>query len=133
MRGAEQSAADYIGLQAERRRAIAAYTRGLEGFDALLSPTVPIVAPRIAEVETEEAYNRLNMLVLRNTLMINIFDGCSIALPMMQPGRPPTSLMLSGPAMGDRRLLDVAAAVERALGTSAVQPSSTDTAGVEGT
>ena len=116
LRGAEQSAADYIALLAERRLAIAAYTRGLAGFDALLVPTVPIVAPRIAEVETEEAYNRLNMLVLRNTLMINIFDGCSIALPMMQPGHPPTSLMLSGPALGDRRLFDVAAAVERGLG-----------------
>ena len=58
------------------------------------------------------------MKVLRNTLMINIFDGCSIALPMMRPNQPPTSLMISGPAMGDRRLFAIAAAVERELGHS---------------
>ena len=116
LQGERQSSAEYIDLIDNRRAAIAAYTRGLEGYDALLSPAIPIVAPRIAEVEAEEAYNRINLLILRNTLMINIVDGCSIALPMMQAGQPPTSLMLSAPAMADRRLFDVAAAVEKVVG-----------------
>ena len=112
MQGARQSSADYIALLTGRQLAMAEYGRGLAGFDAIVSPAIPIVAPRIDEVETEEAYNRINLLILRNTLMINIFDGCSIALPMSEAGAPPTSLMLSGPAMGDSRLFDVASAVE---------------------
>ena len=55
-------------------------------FDAVLTPTCPVVPPAIAEVTEERAYNRINLLVLRNTLMINILDGCSIAGPMMKPG-----------------------------------------------
>ncbi len=115
LRGMDQSAADYIDLLEQRTAAIAAYNQALAGFDAIVSPTIPVVAPRIADVQEEKAYNRTNMQVLRNTLMINIFDGCSIALPMMKPGAPPTSLMLSGVAMSDHRLFGIAAAVETEL------------------
>ena len=115
LRGMDQSAADYIDLLEQRTAAIADYGQAVAGFDAIVSPTIPVVAPRIADVQEEKAYNRTNMQVLRNTLMINIFDGCSIALPMMQPGAPPTSLMLSGVAMSDHRLLAIAAAVEAEL------------------
>ncbi len=115
LRGEEQSAADYIDLLNARRAATAAFNEIARGYDAVISPTVPIVAPRIAEVETDAEYNRINMLVLRNTLMMNVLDGCSIAIPMSQPGAPPTSLMISGPAMADRRIFAVAKAVETEL------------------
>lgn len=118
MRGNEQSAADYLELLAQRRAAIEEFEQATAPYDAILSPTVPVVAPRIAEVETDEAYNRINMLVLRNTLMINVLDGCSIALPMHAPGQAPTSLMISGPAMADRRLFEVATEVEQAIARS---------------
>jgi aspartyl-tRNA(Asn)/glutamyl-tRNA(Gln) amidotransferase subunit A len=85
------------------------------GYDAVVSPTVPIVAPRIADCEPDAEYNRINLLVLRNTLMINVLDGCSIALPMHRQGEPPTSLMISGPAMADGRILALAASIEAAL------------------
>ena len=45
-RGATMSAADYIDLLAARRDWIARMERAIAGFDALLSPTVPCVAPR---------------------------------------------------------------------------------------
>ena len=40
-------------------------------FDALIMPTVPIVAPCIAELDDEREYNRINIL-LRNTAI----NGC---------------------------------------------------------
>jgi aspartyl-tRNA(Asn)/glutamyl-tRNA(Gln) amidotransferase subunit A len=55
------------------------------------------------------------MASLRNTLAINIFDGCSIAIPISAPGAPPTSLMVSGPPMADRRLLGIAKSIENLL------------------
>jgi aspartyl-tRNA(Asn)/glutamyl-tRNA(Gln) amidotransferase subunit A len=115
MQGSKQSAAEYIDTIAARRAAIEAYDAALEGWDGILSPTVPILAPRLADVEKDEDFNRLNMQTLRNTLMINIVDGCSIALPMMKPGAPPTSLMLSGTAMTDRRIFALSGAIEAAL------------------
>ncbi len=119
MMGERQSSADYIDLLNARRAAIAAYDAELASYDAIVSPTIPVVAPRIADCQTDDDYNRNNMAVLRNTLMINIFDGCSIALPMMRPGEAPTSLMVSAPAMADQRLFAIAAAVEGALGRGA--------------
>ncbi len=115
MKGTEQSAADYIELLTQRQGAIADYEDAFAGYDAILSPTIPVVAPRIADCDAVADYNRINMLVLRNTLMINVLDGCSIALPMHQRGAPPTSLMISGPAMSDHRILALAAAAERTL------------------
>ena len=115
MQGERQSAAEYIDLLQTRAQAMAAYARAMTEHDAIVSPTVPILAPRIADVETDDAFNRINLMTLRNTLMINILDGCSIALPMSRPGAPPTSLMLSGAHMGDHRLLEIAAGVEAAL------------------
>lgn len=111
-KGTEQSATDYISLLAAREEAIKAYAEGLQGFDALLSPTTPILPPRLADLARDEDYTRLNMLSLRNPLMINVFDGCSIALPMNAEGAPPTSLMISAGTMADRRLLGIAKSIE---------------------
>ena len=85
-------------------------------FDAILSPTCPILPPKEADLVKDEDYARLNMLSLRNTLMINIFDGCSIAIPMSKPEAPPTSLMVSCAPMADRRMLGIAKACETAIG-----------------
>lgn len=119
MKGSEQTAADYLDLLKARRAAIAEFNREAEAYDAVLSPTVPVVAPRIADCATDDDYNRINMLVLRNTLMINVVDGCSIAVPMHKRGDPPTSLMLSAPAMTDQRLFALADAVEKTLADAA--------------
>ena len=114
-RGAEQSAADYIDLLELRRTAIADFAAAMQDFDALVMPTAPIIPPRIADLETDKEYNRQNMLILRNTLIINILDGCSISLPMSAQGGPPCGLMLSCVGGADHRLFDMAATVERTL------------------
>ena len=119
MFGERQSAAEFIDLLASRRAAMAAYAVEFETYDAILSPTVPIVAPRIADLATDDAFNRINMLSLRNALMINIFDGCSIALPMSRPGAPPTSLMISAAPMADQRLFALSHSIESAIARTA--------------
>ncbi len=78
-------------------------------------PTVPIVAPRIADLDDERAYNSINMLILRNTALGNFFDRCAISVPCHRPGEAPVGLMLMGETLGDARLFSIAAAVEAAL------------------
>jgi aspartyl-tRNA(Asn)/glutamyl-tRNA(Gln) amidotransferase subunit A len=115
-RGGKQSAADYIDLLAARTRIAAEFDAATRGFDALILPTVPIVPPRIAEVDAEADYNRLNLLSLRNPAPANFLDRCAISLPCHRPDEPPVGLMLMGETMGDARLFAIAAAVEAALG-----------------
>jgi aspartyl-tRNA(Asn)/glutamyl-tRNA(Gln) amidotransferase subunit A len=74
------------------------------------------VAPRIADVATPETFGRNNMLLLRNTALVNFFDLCAVSLPMpRRSGGLAAGLMLVARNGGDRRLLSVAAAVEKSL------------------
>lgn len=114
-RGERQSAADYLDLLAARHRLIADFNAATAGFDAVVLPTTPIVPPRLAELEDEREYNRLNMLILRNTAVGNFLDRCAISLPCHRAGEPPVGLMLMGETLGDTRLFGIAAAAEAVL------------------
>ena len=85
----------------------------------MLSPTVPIVAPPIAEVdvgaERDEAFFKVNGLLLRNTAVVNMLDGCGISIPCHQAGELPVGLMVWAPAMQDDSVLNIAAQIEQLL------------------
>jgi aspartyl-tRNA(Asn)/glutamyl-tRNA(Gln) amidotransferase subunit A len=114
-RGEGMSAADYVDLVNARARIIASAAPRTAPFDALICPTCPLVPPAIAEVEEEKEYNRINMLLLRNTSVGNFLDRCSISLPCNAPGEAPVGLMLTGAHGADQHLFAVSAAVEAAL------------------
>ena len=114
-RGEGMSAAEYLDLVAARARIVADFDAETREFDALMMPTVPIIAPRIADLDDERAYNRINLHILRNTALGNFLDRCSISIPCHRAGDAPVGLMLMGETMGDRRLFDIAAAVEAVL------------------
>jgi aspartyl-tRNA(Asn)/glutamyl-tRNA(Gln) amidotransferase subunit A len=114
-RGERMSAADYIDLRNARARLIARFDAATAGFDALLMPTSPILPARIADLENEREYNRINLLSLRNTTLGNFFDRCAISLPCHREGEAPVGLMLMGETMGDARLFAIAAGVEAIL------------------
>jgi len=116
MMGWEMSADDYLTLGELR----AAFIREVEAlaapYDAIIMPTVPCVAPTIAETQaSDEDYFRWNARIMRNTGLINFLDGCAATLPCHAKGTAPVGLMVCGTAMSDRRTLAVAAAVEQAL------------------
>lgn len=115
MRGAEQNAADYVDLVTKRTAAVAAFDAIAAEFDAVILPTAPIVPPRIDEVAAEDAYTRINLLILRNTMMFNVLDCCAISLPMGRPGDAPTGLMVVGRGGSDRRTLAISKAIESTL------------------
>jgi len=114
MRGESMSAADYLDL-APARAIIAAFDASTRDFDCVVMPTAPIVAPRIADLDDERAYNRINLLILRNTALGNFLDRCAISIPCHRAGDAPVGLMLMGETMGDARLFRIAAAAESAL------------------
>lgn len=114
-RGQHMTAADYIDLLTARQAYIAGVTRRIRRFDALIFPTVPIVAPKLSELDGDDAFTALNLLVLRNSTTINLLDGCAVSVPMHGGGDPPTGLTVAKTGGGDRTLLHYAAAIEDVL------------------
>jgi aspartyl-tRNA(Asn)/glutamyl-tRNA(Gln) amidotransferase subunit A len=113
MRGKDQDAAHYIELIRARADLIGR-TAAISGYyDALIMPTVPIIAPPLAWLEAEEQFRAVNLLVLRNTTIANVLDRCAISIPCHHRGDAPVGLMLVGEHGTDRRLFAIAAAVEK--------------------
>jgi len=110
------SAADYLTMIDQRQAWIGRSNRALQSFDAVICPTVPMVAPAIAiTCASDTAFFATNRLLLRNTFAINYWDGCAISLPCQAPGDLPVGLMLARANGHDAELLGVAKAIESAL------------------
>jgi aspartyl-tRNA(Asn)/glutamyl-tRNA(Gln) amidotransferase subunit A len=116
LRGADMSAADYIEVLAQRAAMIADSARMAAPYDALLMPTVAMVAPPIAPLEADDQlYGKTNLAILRNPSVVNFLDGCALSIPCHQRGEGPVGMMVVGQSGEDRRLLAVGLAVESAL------------------
>lgn len=115
-KGAEVSAADYIEMTALRRAWIERLRGRFLGFDAMLMPTVSILAPPLTPLITDDGlYARTNVQVLRNTSLINFFDGCALSIPCHASGTGPVGLMVAGPSHADAQILSVGMAIEAVL------------------
>jgi aspartyl-tRNA(Asn)/glutamyl-tRNA(Gln) amidotransferase subunit A len=114
--GQKIGAADYIALRNARADLIERTRRVTAGFDAILMPTVPIVAPKIADLESDEnRYLAANRLMIRNPGLVNFLDRCALTIPAHERGSAPVGLTLMGETLGDRRILSIGLSVEAAL------------------
>lgn len=115
--GENQGPAILNELHAARADWIHRLGAALAGFDALLMPTVPIVAPHIAPLlASDTVFFEANRLLLRNPSLINLLDGCAISLPCHQSGELPVGLTVAGLAMADAKLIAIAQIIEDLLG-----------------
>jgi aspartyl-tRNA(Asn)/glutamyl-tRNA(Gln) amidotransferase subunit A len=119
LRGSKQDAADYIELCNIRTNFMERVAKRIRKFDAVLMPTTPITAPALSELASDEAYVRINALVLRNPSIVNFIDGCAISIPCQPSGTAPVGLSLFGLRNTDREVLSAAAAVETIAATGA--------------
>jgi amidase/aspartyl-tRNA(Asn)/glutamyl-tRNA(Gln) amidotransferase subunit A len=116
---AGMKASDYLDLCNARRDWISRVALALQDFDAALSPTVPLTAPLISVVapgtERDAEFFRVNSLLLRNTSVVNMLDGCAISIPCHTCGELPVGLMLWHAALRDDSVLNSALLVESTL------------------
>jgi aspartyl-tRNA(Asn)/glutamyl-tRNA(Gln) amidotransferase subunit A len=119
MRGKDQNATQYIELIRARADLIRRAAAISSQFDALIMPTVPIVAPSLASLEAEEQFRTVNVLMLRNPTIGNVLDRCAISIPCHRHSDAPVGLMLVGEHSADRRLFSIAAAVEQIVSPEA--------------
>jgi aspartyl-tRNA(Asn)/glutamyl-tRNA(Gln) amidotransferase subunit A len=114
--GTSLSGADYVELLQLRAAFTAEIERLAAPYDAIVMPSVPCVAPTIAETSaSDEDYFRWNLRIMRNNGLVNFLDGCAATLPCHERGAAPVGFMVCGTAGRDRHVLAVAAAIERAL------------------
>jgi amidase/aspartyl-tRNA(Asn)/glutamyl-tRNA(Gln) amidotransferase subunit A len=119
LRGSAMKAHEYLDLVKGRARWIERMQLALRHFDAALSPTVPIYGPTLESVAPGPAHDveffRVNGLLLRNTSVVNMLDGCALSLPIHEAGELPSSLMLWHGPMMDDLILNSSLAVEKTL------------------
>lgn len=110
----ERSSSDYVRLGYARERLAAAFWDEVRGADAVLAPTVAVRAPRIADLEDDEAYLRANGAVLRNTTLFNLLAGPAATLPIAAPERGIGGMVAAAPGR-EAQTLAVAARWREAL------------------
>lgn len=119
LRGSDMKAHEYMDLLSARQQWIRRVELALAGYDAVLSPTTPIAAPKINDVapgaERDAEFFRINGLLLRNTSVVNTLDGCGISLPCHAPGNLPVGLMAWHAAMHDDTILQLSLLLEPLL------------------
>lgn len=101
-------------LQQLRTRAIASFS----GFDAVLSPTVPVTPPLIVDGAPVVDKGVSPIITARNTCAANFFAQCALSMPAGLDSRGlPAGLQIVAPGGQEEKLLAIAAAAERVLGT----------------
>ena len=111
--GADHNGADYVAAWAKLELCRQAWNAAVAGFDAVLTPTAPILPPNIARLETDhEYYVQSNLLALRNTRICNLMGVSGLSLPT---GVPSCGLQLWGLPNREEALLRIGAATEAAL------------------
>jgi aspartyl-tRNA(Asn)/glutamyl-tRNA(Gln) amidotransferase subunit A len=119
--GEKISAADYI----QRRRELDEERRRAHGFfadvDVLLTPTMPIPAPAIADLKKDPAALRpAELTLLRNTRPFNVWGLPAISVPCgVTKSGLPIGLQIAGPHWREDLVLRLAHAYEQAVNFSA--------------
>ena len=116
LRTRDISAVDYLVAMKEREKLIEEAKKVTGQFDAIIMPTTPIIAPSIKALEKDtDLYFKTNVLSLRNTFCFNFLDRCALSIPIHSSGDAPVGLMIVGETLGDKQLLSIGLAIERAL------------------
>jgi len=90
-------------------------TAQIASYDVIVLPTTVCIPPVMSDLANDDVFVATNLKVLRNTLIANVLNYCSISIPIGQSGEAPAGLMLMASAGNDEKLFAVAEQVERAL------------------
>src|SRR5207237_8213937 len=114
------SAPEYLARVARLGNLAQAASPGLDAVDIIASPTLCLTPPLMSDVADADSHLRVNRRIVRNTAWVNYLGLCAITMPV---GRDragmPVGLQLTAPARAEEKLLTIALAVERLLGTRA--------------
>jgi aspartyl-tRNA(Asn)/glutamyl-tRNA(Gln) amidotransferase subunit A len=117
MRGCEVAESEYRAAIEMRNRLLTTVGSYCVALDALVMPTVPILPPKIAELEADiDQFAAANFAALGSCLPFNILGMCAISVPLPNAGGLPIGIQLVAPAGADHVLLRAARRVQDAVG-----------------
>ncbi|MEM8646160.1 MAG: amidase [Pseudomonadota bacterium] len=110
MAGKAVTANEYIGALQERLEVRQEFLKAMRGMAAIVSPTTPITAPVVAEIDQDSAPSQL-------TRMANYLGFCALAQPMGIAGNGlPMSLQIMAPGRHETTALRIGKAFEDDFG-----------------
>jgi aspartyl-tRNA(Asn)/glutamyl-tRNA(Gln) amidotransferase subunit A len=113
------SARDYLARLGRMRRLAPAARARFDAVDVIVSPTLCVTPPLMDEVRDADGHWRVNRRIVRNTVGVNYLGLCAITLPVaLDRAGMPAGLQLIAAPWNEERLLAVALAAERVLGTA---------------
>jgi len=108
--------ADYYDALQLRAELVTRSAETTGRFDAVVMPTLPVIAPPISKfLATEEGRKDGFPILIRNTCIGNYLDRCAVTIPCNAPGEAPVGFTVMGERMADRRMLEVGMGVEALL------------------
>jgi aspartyl-tRNA(Asn)/glutamyl-tRNA(Gln) amidotransferase subunit A len=114
------SARDYLARLGRLKRLARRAAGWFDEIDVIASPTLCISPPLMSEVADAASHNRVNRRIVRNTVAVNYLGLCGITLPVgLDRLGMPVGLQLIAPPWAEEKLLAIALAAERVLGTAA--------------
>ena len=118
VRWAEQiSSVEYLRRKAILNRCDVSATQVFNDMDVLLSPTVPISPPRLADINTVTTYGPANLMAMRNTSISNLFGWCALTMPVgLDANQMPVGLQLMAPPRAEERLIAIGQSIESLIG-----------------
>ena len=108
-------AAHYLAAQQARRLFIEDVARAMAGLDALLAPTVPMVAPPLTTAELTVGGRRLTLreALLHCTIAFSQLGSPVVSVPIGADAGLPYGLQIAGCPHAERVVLAIAAACEQ--------------------
>jgi len=108
-------ASSYLAAQRARRLLIEDVARAMEGVDALLAPSTPIVAPHrdAGDVEIRGATVPLRRALLACTLPLSELGSPVVSVPIGSHAGLPFGMQIAGRPFSEPQLLRIAAVCER--------------------
>ena len=105
------SSDEVIDAYAKRTDLVSLFGTAMADVDVMVAPTLPRIAPKIAEVEAD--FDNLNALMLRNTGYLNLVDACALSMPVPVAGEAaPAALMIGAPHGHDQEILAAARLID---------------------
>lgn len=110
--GLRISAPTYVAAKQEQQNLRGDVLQALDAVDAIVSPTVPMVAPTISAARDSQ----VAIALVRNTVLANVVGCSAITLPLPVDGLP---VGLQVMARSNCCVLGIAGQIEQLLGTTA--------------
>ncbi|MDP9159740.1 MAG: amidase [Acidobacteriota bacterium] len=126
--GENVTAAEIEKHRSELRQTRHDINRVFDNVDLLVTPTTPIPAPTISELETNpELLRPREIILLRNTRPVNVWGLPAISIPcgFTRAGLP-IGMQIIGPPWGESRVLQLAHAFEQATDWHLRRPALAD-------